>query len=290
MLLTPRQPDLGRRLPVRPGDRARAAMALALTDSQFWNPSALGKMAIEVAVFAVIIYIALRFLRETRGSGVVRGLALLLAAAAVVFVVLNRVLQLDRLALLFETIAQSVVIGVIVVFHPEIRRGIVQLGDAPIFGRFFRPDSKVVLRLGQAVEHMSKTRTGALIAIEREASLRDLADTGVKVDAEISAHLLETIFFPRSALHDGGVVLRDDRILAASCLFPLSQNAEIDKRLGTRHRAALGLSEETDAVVVVVSEETGKITLAIGGRLEIDLSRDQLDRRLGEILGVKSAS
>lgn len=262
----------------------------ALADSQFRDPIALLKMAIEVAVFAVLIYIALRFLRETRGSGVVRGLGLLLLAGVVVFVILIRVLELDRLALLFETIAQSVVIGTVVVFHPEIRRAIVHLGEAPIFGRFFRPDSKSAGHLLRAIDRMSSERHGALIAIEREASLSEYAASGIAIDAEVNSYLVESIFFPKSALHDGGVVVRDDRILAASCLFPLSQNPELDKRLGTRHRAALGLSEETDALVIVVSEETGKISTAVGGKLHFDLTPQGLEQQVRELLGIKPAA
>jgi diadenylate cyclase len=176
------------------------------------------------------------------------------------------------------------------VFHPEIRRAIVHLGEAPIFGRFFRPDTKIVPRLLRAVARMSKEHIGALIAIEREASLSELTANGITIDAELNSYLIESIFFPKSALHDGGVVVRDDRIVAASCLFPLSQNPDVDKRLGTRHRAALGLSEETDAFVLVVSEETGKISIAKGGALAFDLTLEQLEQQLEGVLGRKQAS
>jgi diadenylate cyclase len=244
-------------------------------------------MVIEVAVFAVIIYIALRFLRETRGSGVVRGLVLLAMGGAVAFVILIQVLRLDRLTLLFRSVGQSFVIGLIVVFHPEIRRAIVHLGDSKIFGRLFRVDSRILQRLLRAVARMSKERIGALIAIERDASLAALAETGITIDAELNSYLVESIFFPKSALHDGAIVVRDDRIVAASCLLPLSQNPEIDKRLGTRHRAALGLAEETDALTIVVSEETGKVSAAVAGKLHFDLTMEQLERLVEETLGLK---
>lgn len=257
--------------------------------SQLSEPLGVVKMLIEVAVFAVLIYIAMRFLRETRGSGVLRGLGTLLVGGVTVFVILIQALGLDRLALLFSYIAQSVVIGLIVVFHPEIRRAITHIGDAPIFGRFFKPDTKIMPRLLRAVARMSKERVGALIAIEREASLADLIDNGITIDAELNSYLLESIFFPKSALHDGAVVVRDDRIVAASCLLPLSQNPEVDKRLGTRHRAGLGLSEETDALIVIVSEETGKISTAQGGKLNFDLTLEQLEKVLEESLGLKQA-
>jgi diadenylate cyclase len=248
------------------------------------------KMVIEVAVFAVLIYIVLRFLRATRGSGIVRGLGLLLIGFVVVFFLLIQMLQLDRLTWLVEQGAPSVLLGLVVVFHPEIRRAIMHLGDAPIFGRFFRREAKIVPRLLRAVARLSKERIGALIAIEREASLSVLSENGITIDAELNSYLIESIFFPKSALHDGGVVVSDDRIVAASCLFPLSQNPDIDKRLGTRHRAALGLSEETDALVIVVSEETGKISTASGGKLNFDLTLEQLEAHLDEVFGRKAAA
>jgi diadenylate cyclase len=248
------------------------------------------KIVIEVAVFAVLIYVVLRFLLATRGSGIIRGLALLLLLGVTAFVILIQIFQLDRLEWLVNAVAPSVVLGLIVVFHPEIRRAIVHLGSARIFGRFFRQDTRIMPRLLRAIARMSKERIGALIAIEREASLSELTGNGITIDAELNSYLIESIFFPKSALHDGGVVVRDDRIVAASCLFPLSQNPDVDKRLGTRHRAALGLSEETDAFVLVVSEETGKVSTASGGKLDFDLSLEQLEQQLDEVLGRKQAS
>ena len=182
-----------------------------------------GKAIIEIAIFAVLIYVVLRFLRATRGSGVIRGLALLLSTFVIAFFLLAGTLKLNRLEWLVEQLAPSVVLGLVVVFHPEIRRAIVHLGDAPIFGRFFRRDPKIVPRLLRAVARLSKERIGALIAIEREASLSELSENGITIDAELNSYLIESIFFPKSSLHDGGVVVQDDRIVAASCLFPLSQ-------------------------------------------------------------------
>jgi diadenylate cyclase len=166
----------------------------------------------------------------------------------------------------------------------------VQLGDVRVFRTFFRRDARVVPRLLRAVARLSKERIGALIAIERDASLSELTENGITIDAELNSYLIESIFFPKSALHDGGVVVRDDRIVAASCLFPLSQNPDVDKRLGTRHRAALGLAEETDAFVLVVSEETGKISTASGGALNFDLTLEQLEEQLDELYGRKQAA
>jgi diadenylate cyclase len=260
------------------------------TEDNFSGVFDASKMIIEVGIFAVLIYVVLRFLRATRGSGIIRGLALLLTTFAIAFFILADYLQLDRLSWLVEQLAPSVVLGLVVVFHPEIRRAIVHLGDAPIFGRFFRRDAKIVPRLLRAVARLSKEHIGALIAIEREASLSELSENGITIDAELNSYLIESIFFPKSALHDGGVVVQDDRIVAASCLFPLSQNPDVDKRLGTRHRAALGLSEETDALIIVVSEETGRISTASNGKLSHDLVLEQLETVLDEVFGRSSAS
>ena len=266
---------------------AIAFAPLLLADASWESAATLGRMVFEIAVFAILIYTGLRFIRETRGSGVIYGMTLLLVGTTV-FWVLIQTFDLSNLRQLFNIIGPSVVIGLVVIFQPEIRKAILHLGDAPIFNRFFRSESRIVPRLVRAMARMSKERIGALIAIEREASLSELADNGITIDAELNSYLIETIFFPKSALHDGGVVVQDDRIVAASCLFPLSQNPDVDKRLGTRHRAALGLSEETDALVVVVSEETGKISTASGGKLNHDLSLEGLESDLEEIFGRKA--
>jgi len=257
-----------------------------LTFDDTWH---MAKMLIEIAVFAILIYTGLRFLRETRGSGVIYGMTLLLIAS-LAFWILIEALDLQNLRQLFNLIAQSVVISLVVVFHPEIRKAILHLGDSPIFNRFFRHDSKIVPRLVRAVARLSKERVGALIAIEREASLAELTNNGITIDAELNSYLIESVFFPRSALHDGGIVIRDERIVAASCLFPLSQNPDVNPRLGTRHRAALGLSEETDAIVLVVSEETGKVSTAVGGKLNHDITIEQLEHELAAHLQLEQAA
>ncbi len=248
------------------------------------------KMVIEIAVFAIVIYSGLRFLRETRGSGVVRGLALILVVGTTSFLILIQALELDRLKLVFEQMVGVAVLGMIVVFQPEIRRAIVHLGDSPIFGRFFKREVKTMQRLLRSVARLSKDRIGALIAIEREGSLSTLAETGITIDAELNSYLIESIFYPGSALHDGAIIVREDRIVAASCLLPLSQSPEIDKRLGTRHRAGLGLAEETDALSIVVSEETGKISVAMAGELNHDLSLEDLENTLEGALGLVQPS
>jgi diadenylate cyclase len=245
------------------------------------------KRVIEVAIFAVGIYAILRFLRGTRGSGVVRGLSVILLGVIVTFTILIEAFGLPRLGLVFERLRDIAVLGLIIVFQPEIRRAIVQLGESQIFGRFFRREVKTTQRLLRSVARLSKERIGALIAIEREGSLAAQADTGIHLDAELNSYLIESVFYPGTALHDGALIIRGDRIVAASCLLPLSQNPSIDKRLGTRHRAALGLAEETDALAIVVSEETGNISTAFAGKLNYAISLEELERTIETTLGLK---
>ncbi|MFN9945615.1 MAG: diadenylate cyclase CdaA [Planctomycetota bacterium] len=250
-----------------------------------WGPALL-----EIAVFSALISVALRFLWSTRGSGLIRGLGLLVGVLLVGFVVLIQAFELTRLQFVLEQLAPSLVLGLVVVFQPEIRRAIVQLGDSSIFRPFFRRDGKSMTRLLRAVGSLSKDRIGALIAIERDSRLAEFTEIGTTIDGELTSDLIRSIFFPNSALHDGGVIVRDDRIVAASCLFPLSKDPGLDTSLGTRHRAALGLSEETDAFVMVVSEETGKISTASGGVLRFDLTLEELEQQLDAALGRRQAA
>ncbi len=239
---------------------------------------------LEVMILAIGIYLILRFLRQTRGSGVVRGLSLIIIFGGMVFLLLIELLKLQHLAVFFDLLVGAALLGMIIVFHPEIRNAIVRLGETPIFGGFLRREVKTTQRLLRSVARLSRDRIGALIAMERDGSLSTLAETGITVDAELNSYLIESIFFPGSALHDGAVIIRDDRIVAASCLLPLSQNPDVDKRLGTRHRAALGVSEETDAFAIVVSEETGKVSAAVAGRLHHGLKLDELETLIEDTL------
>lgn len=248
------------------------------------------KMIVEVAIFAIGIYAILRFLRETRGSNVVRGLSVILLMVVVSFTILIQQLELDRLEVIFNKLTELAVLGLIIVFQPEIRRAIVHLGDSQLFGRFFKREVKTTQRLLRSVARLSKERIGALIAIEREGSLASLSETGIQVDAELNSYLIEAIFYPGGALHDGALVIRGDRLVAASCLLPLSQNPSIDKRLGTRHRAAIGLTEETDSLAIVVSEETGKISTALGGRLDYGISLEGLENTIEQALGLTKST
>lgn len=245
------------------------------------------RAALEIAVFAAGIYVTMRFLRTTRGSGVIRGLAIVLFTVIVSTTVLINLLNLEHLDIIFQNLRDIAVLGLIVVFQPEIRRAIVHLGESPIFARLLRTEVRKIHRLLRSVARLSKERIGALIAIERDSSLAEYSDTGIHIDAELNSFLIESIFFPGTALHDGAMIIRGERIVAASCLLPLSQSQELDKRLGTRHRAALGLSEESDSLSIVVSEETGKVSTAMGGRLRYGVTMEELELEIENALGIK---
>ena len=248
------------------------------------------KHVLQVGFFAIGIYLILRFLRETRGSGVIRGLSFVLVFVMISFMTLIEWLQLKELALVFSFVGNVAIIGLIVVFQPEIRSAIVRLGQTNLFGRFLKREVQILSRLLRSVARLSRDQIGALIAIERQQSLTTLAETGINIDAELNSYLIESVFYPGNSLHDGALIVRDDRIVAASCLLPLSQNPEVDKRLGTRHRAALGLAEETDALVVVVSEETGKISVAVSGKLHHGLSLEEVESMIKGSLNEKRGS
>ena len=169
------------------------------------------------------------------------------------------------------------VIVLVILFHPELRRGIMRLGDNALLARLFRSDrGAAVDQVVAAIVNMARDRVGALVAFEGNTPLDAYVERGVRVNAEVNRLLLESLFHEGNALHDGAVIVRGDRIEAAACILPLSENQEISKSTGTRHRAALGLSEETDALVIVVSEETSQISVALGGRLERDVGPERL--------------
>jgi len=221
-----------------------------------WRP------VLEILILAVGIYFTTRFVRGTRGWPVVIGFAILLLALALVTVLLD--LKVLRWMLINAT--GFIILGALVVFQPEIRRLLGQLGNLPLFATAHeqRENIEVVI---QTCERLADVRIGALIAIEQSIQLHEAVESGIPVDCEATPEMLETIFFPNNAIHDGGVIIKGDRITHAACIFPLTQRQDFHKSLGTRHRAAIGLSEETDAAVVIVSEETGAISYAYKGQL-----------------------
>jgi diadenylate cyclase len=239
----------------------------------------LWKPVIEILILAVGIYYVLTFVRGTRGAPIVTGfLAVLLTLAFI-----TRFLDLKVLNWMLGTFSYFGAIAVVVLFQPEVRRMLAQLGNLQLFNTAHdqRENIEVII---QTVERLADVRIGALIAIEQSIHLRDVAESGVPIDCVATPEMLETIFFPNNAIHDGGVIIKGDRILKAACIFPLTRRTDLDKKLGTRHRAAIGLSEETDAIVVVVSEETGWISYACKGQLVRPVTLEELRAFLSSVL------
>ena len=206
----------------------------------------------------------------------------------VAFFLISEIFNLSLLNWLFTRLITVGLIAVVIVFQPEIRRGLEQIGRRGVLSRTFRDMGKeeiyaTVHRIVDAVDDFSSTHTGALMAIERETMLNDIAETGVIIDAEISVRLLGNLFYEGSPLHDGAVIIRGDRVYAASCVLPLTERQNIGKNLGTRHRAALGLSEVSDAFIIVVSEETGAISVAQNGEFRRFLDLKTLEKMLLDI-------
>ncbi|MDP2479488.1 MAG: diadenylate cyclase CdaA [Candidatus Palauibacterales bacterium] len=234
------------------------------------------KDVIEVLLVGYAFYRILLLWTGTRALQILFGLVLLVAVHA-----LARLLDLSLISYLLSQAFTYGAFALIVVFQPELRNALAQLGRSRVWRFFARmEESEVAGEIAEAAGRLSRARIGGLIAIEREVGLGEYADTGTRVGAEVSAELLTTIFTPYSPLHDGAVIVRGDQIVAAGCILPLTQFPVEDRSLGTRHRAALGLSEETDAYVVVISEETSQISLAHRGQLTRDLSPEALRGRL----------
>jgi diadenylate cyclase len=240
---------------------------------------------IDIGLVAFVIYWLFILIRGTRAVRIVIGLSILYLVylGAILF-------DLNLLRSLLETAAVVGLFAVVVVFQPELRRALEQIGRIGSVNRFFvstevAAAERVAREISRAARILAGSRHGALIALERETGLQDLAaESGVPVHADLRAELLVTIFYRGTALHDGAVVISGERITSAGVLLPLSQNVLDSERYGTRHRAAIGISEQTDAVVVVVSEETGSISLVVRGRIERNLTEDQLRRRIFNLI------
>ena len=233
----------------------------------------------QVLVLAVMFYYILLFFSGTRGVQILVGLALLL----VVLITSTHFLQLWELNWLLRKFLVGLTLAMLVIFQPEIRRALAELGRQPVFASTAE-ERGTVNNVVEAVMTLAEHRIGALIALEREIGTRAVQETGVKLDARVAPELLASLFFPHTPLHDGGVIIRGNRIVAAGCVFPLSQQTDLHKQLGTRHRAAVGMSEESDAVVVVVSEETGTISVCYRGRLSRGMDEVRLKRFLAALL------
>jgi diadenylate cyclase len=234
---------------------------------------------LEILVLSVVFYYVLLFIHGTRGAQVLSGLATVFIA----LVLLTYFFELGTLNWILQRSTVYIVFALLVIFQPEIRRALAEVGRRHLFGGSVIEESGVD-NLVKAAVRMSEQKIGALIAVERDVGTRAIQESGVAIDSEVSPELLMNIFYPRTPLHDGGVIIMNNRIVAASCVFPLSQREELSRTLGTRHRAAIGITEETDAIAIVVSEETGTISIAYRGRLRRGLDEDRLHRVLTSVL------
>ena len=235
-----------------------------------------------ILVLWVLVYQAYRFLHVTRGVKVLAGLV----AAWILLTLLSELLDLYLVAWILKGASVFLALALVVIFQPELRRAVAELGSYRLFSSFNEGAIEATEKLADIAELLSNKRIGALIAVQRGIDLKPIMETGVLLDCRMSEAMIHTIFFPSTPLHDGGMVLRlrDERILAAGCVFPLNQREFEDRSIGLRHRAAMGVTEESDAIAVVVSEETGHISLAFDGKLERHLKRDALRERLNDLL------
>ena len=238
----------------------------------------------------MIIYELLLLTRHTRGSALLKGLFLLF-----VIVILSNVLGLTSLNWLLLAVLQNGALVLVILFQPELRKALERMGRSRLITKGNRRNededrNTVITEIVQTVVDLSRRRVGALIVFERQTGLQDVIETGTQLNAEISAPLLENIFEPNTPLHDGAVVIQDDQIMAAACILPLAEASGVSRELGTRHRAAIGISESTDAAVIVVSEETGIVSLATDGTLKRPFSVDELRTFLGTLYSSRESS
>lgn len=242
---------------------------------------------IDIGIVSFIVYHLINWLRQTRAMQLVKGIILLFA-----LMVISDLMNLTVINYVISTLVQVGTFAIVVIFQPELRTLLESMGRSRV-GKmidFTKDKSKdqesgnrICEEIVTAVMNMADTKTGALIVIERETKLGEI-NTGTKVDADITSQLLENIFVPNTPLHDGAVIIRDEKILSAACFLPLTSNNNVAKELGTRHRAALGVSEVSDAFTIVVSEETGKVSIAVNGSLTRNVGREPLKKALEKIM------
>src|SRR5256712_1547435 len=233
----------------------------------------------EIILLSVVIYYGYLYFRGTRGAKVLTGLA-------IVFLTLTLISQLLNLVVIgwiIRSFSVFLAVALVVIFQPELRRALAELGGHPIFS-LTSEKRETVHDIAEAITQLANKQFGALLAIERDTSIRVYEETGVTLDGEFSVELMLTLFHPKAALHDGGVIVRNGRIASAACIFPVSQRETLDRSLGLRHRAGLGITEESDAIAIVVSEETGGISICHRRRIERNFTPETFRQRIGEIL------
>ena len=235
--------------------------------------------AIEILILATCIYQIYRAFRATRGAQILVGLGTVL----IVLTLLSAVFKFEVIQWIITRAAAVLALALIVIFQPELRTGLARLGSNRLFSLFGKRRHDFLERFADAVIHLSKKRIGALFAIQRDVSLKEQLDTGVVLDARFSPELAMAVFHPKAPLHDGGMIIADDRVAGAACVFPVTEREMQDRSTGLRHRAAIGLTERTDAIAVVVSEETGGISICQNGVLQRNLTESQFRERIGNI-------
>ena len=237
------------------------------------------RSAFEILLLSVVIYYGYLYFRGTRGAKVLTGLAIIFLTLTLISTLLNLVV----IGWIVRSLSAFLALASVVIFQPELRRALAEVGGHPIFS-LTSEKRETVHDIAEAVTQLANKQFGALIAIERDTSIRVYEETGVAMDAEFSVELLLTIFHPKAALHDGGVIVRNGRVAAAACIFPVSQRETLDRSLGLRHRAGLGITEESDAIAIVVSEETGGISICHRRRIERNFTPETFRQRISEIL------
>ncbi len=235
---------------------------------------------LDIAIVSFVFYKLLVMVKGTRAFQMFIGLSAIFFLSFV-----SKFFQLSALNWLFSGLQTVWLVAFVVLFQPELRRALSQAGQSRLYRRLFRVQAKEAIdEVIKAVQELSARRVGVLIVLRRSANLRSYAETGTRLDARVSSELLMTLFTPRTPLHDGATILDEDRVLAAGCILPLSQDETLSRTLGTRHRAAVGITEETDALAIVVSEETGRISLSRRGKLVSFASTTELRTTLAQIL------
>jgi diadenylate cyclase len=233
----------------------------------------------EIILLSVVLYYGYLYFRGTRGAKVLTGLAIVFLTLTLISTLLNLVV----IGWIVRGFSVFLAVALVVIFQPELRRALAELGGHPIFS-LTSEKRETVHDLAEAVTQLANKQFGALIAIERDTSIRVYEETGVTMDADFSVELILSIFHPKSALHDGGVIVRNGRVAAAACIFPVSQRETLDRSLGLRHRAGLGITEESDAIAIIVSEETGSISICHRRRIERNFTPETFRQRIAEIL------
>ncbi|MDP9173656.1 MAG: diadenylate cyclase CdaA [Planctomycetota bacterium] len=243
------------------------------------------QVIVQLLLIGMVVFWVLRFLQGTRGARMLKGIAVILITLYLIVSLLGKQFGLDQVVFLYDKFLVGASFAIVVVFQPELRRALMRLGETRLFRSWSSQINEDIEHLVESAQFLSRRKIGGLIAIEREVGLGGIAESGTRINADLSADLLNTIFWPNSPLHDLGVIVSQGRIAYAGVQFPLAESGELERELGSRHRAAVGMSQESDAVIVVVSEETGDISIAESGKLIRKLTPDGLRGLLNELLG-----